>query len=1204
MVTNDADKEKKSGRPARPDMTSSAGQEPSPKKRRRRWRTLTIVILVIAGIIWLLPYLVSTGTGSAVVVSLLNDYTEQDIKISKLSLSWLGPCRITELNIRDPQGREIFQLAQATLGAGLWRALFSPANFGQLSLETPQVVVYAAAAGEEKGKTRAETPPSKPSTKAAALPEPTGTLAIKGGGMRIVQADGRAYDISKIEGQFDLKTLNDIKGKIQLDLNGSGKLSGQVDVTELFSDGRLRPDKARGMARLDTEGLVDVAPLLEFLQRETTAAGKASLSVQAKFAAGEMRADISGKVIGLSVERRGEAAIKPIDINLVSQVRLDSEKIVGAAGLTGQFGGLKSNFTYHKWQEPPQVSRDKLIAAVLTGETIKLPEFSFETDGQLDLPVLAGAVPALLKVRPDLQVTTGRLKIDKIIVSGGSAPQAKGALELPDLTANKQGQPITFGPVQSDFDMFIEPGTGLHVRQLALKSPYAQAAASGTAAKLEGNFTADLGELYKQLAQFLELGNFEMAGNVKGALKAAKADGDRMDVEWNLTGQALRYKTEHRQLSVDNLDVHYTGYLNLSAGKISKVGATSAGANLDDQIIAQGAGWYDLQNEGMQGEFQLQKADLAFIGRQSLFASEKEFGRYTGTAKLHAKFDRPTRQDQITSTGEGSIFSLAVDGQPLTSRDISLNWQEVKVSPESRHVTAALLKLDSDLAQLTAQQIKWQSAEDIMVDGKVDIKADLSRCLTAAARIAKQEKLPAIAGELDWSGTSRSEEGIIIIDGKGRIDQLEVGTGTAIVREPQVQLSHETEINQGKETITLKETMIISQLFSAQVTGSIEQYKSSGILSLKGWYEGSWERISALLHELVPSTAETISLAGSSRSDFEISGPVRQAQVHPTYHGLQSAVNIGWSRGDVYGLELGKAMLSPALKEGQISIANGTIPASGGNIHLDGITVDLRPDEPTVEIPAKLQLLEQVPVNPQMSRQLLSRINPIFADMAGVEGKLSLTMEQVSLPLSEQIKHKAAGRGHLDVSQLKVQPGGVLLELMRLGGISGQQMQKIKISSLDFFLKDGRINYNNFLMMLGENFDLKFYGSVGFDDTVDLVVSVPIRPEVLERFGVRGPVQEYALLLANTRLDIPLAGSRLHPKLDFEKVNIKPLIQKAAEMMLKKQVGTVLEKILLPKSAEPNQPQAKKPREQEIIDILSDILKKQSENSKGNQPQK
>jgi len=74
---------------------------------------------------------------------------------------------------------------------------------------------------------------------------------------------------------------------------------------------------------------------------------------------------------------------------------------------------------------------------------------------------------------------------------------------------------------------------------------------------------------------------------------------------------------------------------------------------------------------------------------------------------------------------------------------------------------------------------------------------------------------------------------------------------------------------------------------------------------------------------------------------------------------------------------------------------------------------------------------------------------------------------------------------------------------------------------------------------------LKFYGSVGFDDTVDLVVSVPVGETVLERVGVRTGTAEYARLLAGLRVDVPVVGTRQNPRLDFSQVNVKSLLDQA-----------------------------------------------------------
>jgi hypothetical protein len=97
---------------------------------------------------------------------------------------------------------------------------------------------------------------------------------------------------------------------------------------------------------------------------------------------------------------------------------------------------------------------------------------------------------------------------------------------------------------------------------------------------------------------------------------------------------------------------------------------------------------------------------------------------------------------------------------------------------------------------------------------------------------------------------------------------------------------------------------------------------------------------------------------------------------------------------------------------------------------------------------------------------------------------------------------------------------------------------------LDFTVSGGRIHYKDFTMVFADNaFDLVFYGSVGFDDTLDLVVSVPVRESLLKALGVKGPVGEYARRLAGTRVNVPIVGTREKPKLDFAKVDTKKLLE-------------------------------------------------------------
>ena len=120
----------------------------------------------------------------------------------------------------------------------------------------------------------------------------------------------------------------------------------------------------------------------------------------------------------------------------------------------------------------------------------------------------------------------------------------------------------------------------------------------------------------------------------------------------------------------------------------------------------------------------------------------------------------------------------------------------------------------------------------------------------------------------------------------------------------------------------------------------------------------------------------------------------------------------------------------------------------------------------------------------------------------------------------------------------------MLLELVSLAGIKdAQELLSIKLKGAVFKVKDGRIHYDDFTLIFPTEFDTKFHGSVGLNDSLDLVVSVPIRPDLLRKLGVSGDVERYAEMLVGTRVDIPLVGTRTKPLLDLTRVDTKKLME-------------------------------------------------------------
>ena len=177
-------------------------------------------------------------------------------------------------------------------------------------------------------------------------------------------------------------------------------------------------------------------------------------------------------------------------------------------------------------------------------------------------------------------------------------------------------------------------------------------------------------------------------------------------------------------------------------------------------------------------------------------------------------------------------------------------------------------------------------------------------------------------------------------------------------------------------------------------------------------------------------------------------------------------------------------------------------------------------------------------------------------------GRITLATRDLALPLGPAVKKGGSGTGRRDLSEMKVQPGGVLTTLLGLGGIPPERAQIMDVGSVDFAVRGGAIHYENFTVTFDKTFDLKFRGAVRFDDGLDMVVSVPVRSALLRRLGVRGQVDEYARMLEGARVDVPLVGTRLAPKVDLDRVDIRPLVPKAAERLLSEKAGNMLGDLL------------------------------------------
>ncbi len=1148
-MTTNAEPDRDAFEASSESRTGSQGPAPAPpqrKCRRRRWWIrfpLGILVLLII-LVALAPYLASTATGSRLILSLVNDQIQGRVGVEELSLSWRGPTKLSGLTVVDPAGREVLTVDQAAWPGGVWTALRSREQLGNISVDSPRAVLHIDEHNQISLVQAFSLRKQAVSAEPVVLPPLTGRVSLNKGSIRMVLSDGRTYDVPQLDAKCDVDALRDLKGTVQVTLADASTVAVDAAIRQFTTSGRPDLSRASGQVNVTTSGEVDIASLTQFVLNQVSAAGKGNLDARLTFQPGETLLVVKSRVTGVQIARAGTAEVNPTDLAIEGQTRLTSKTMSAEVSLTGQAGSAQVRMAYSPSGQSVQTSPQQLLSAVVTGNEIAMPDFSIDARSDVDLATLAQAVPALLHIRPGVRITSGRLGIENLSIRGGAQPVLNGSIRLAELTAVDSGRTSRWEPIAAEFDVSLEADQGLKIHRAKVESGFARVVARGTASEFQAELRADLARLSQQLGQVVDIGMKAPAGLITGTLAVKRAGDDRIDVTCDLVASDLRHQTEKGQMDVAKAALRQAGYLSLAGGKVTKFAASSFAADIDGHVVASGSGWFDVEYGTYSVETNVESLDLAYLGSKAAGYGVKDLDRYAGTAVFRTKIDRALAGGPVVSGGQATFRNSTVDGEPLAKQDVVLGWSNARWSPALGTLSIETAELNSDVAQATARQVHWKVREGVALDGQVEATADIARCLAAAGRIGQWKAPPQIAGRLVLAGTCASAAGTITASGNCGIDSLEIGTGKQAVRENRAELAYDAVVNTQEQSITLKRSQLSSQLLSAKMAGTIDRYSTECLLSLSGSYEGSWDSITALIHELAPTTRDVLSFAGTTAGAFTVTGPAHQPEIRPVYRGVATGLDVGWTSVTAYGVTLGKAQLSPALRDGELTIPVTAITATVGQVRLGGV-IDLRTPDPMFRLPGRVLVVEGAQITPEIGKHVLSRINPIFAFMTRAEGTVSLATQDVLIPLSEQITKSGSAKGRLDMKDFKVQFGGPMALLLELGALSKQNMLTVTMDGADFALRDGRISYDNFTMVFPENFDLRFSGSVGLDETVDLIVSVPIRAGLLEKFGVRGPVMEYARLLEGARVAVPISGNRLLPKVDLARVDIKPLVERA-----------------------------------------------------------
>ena len=621
--------------------------------------------------------------------------------------------------------------------------------------------------------------------------------------------------------------------------------------------------------------------------------------------------------------------------------------------------------------------------------------------------------------------------------------------------------------------------------------------------------------------------------------------------------------------------------------KLERLTVRESRVDMPGKLVAVTSGTHVASIGALEADLDVQRADLGYLAR--LLYDEKgtprppfdfdlpaafgtwtrELRRYAGTATLKTSVKQASSKTPMVSTGTCTVAGASLDGRPLSTRDVLFEWRNVKIAFEK--LEAEWLKADVGVASASASAFSLTTGDALQVTGQVHVMSDLAGTMDLVKRavsaypIARtlETALPPMAGRLDWTGTFTSAGAATTFNGEGTLDDLRVGTGPTAFSDRKVTFNNQVELETETKTFTVRQLLVRATPIGLSVAGTVREYDGRRILNLAGRYQGDWERVMPLVYQFVPKARGNVALAGDASGSFTVQGPLNDPTVKPVWRGIEGSAQAGWTTARILAISdvtFGKGTISATAKDGIVRIPVTEIPAGEGKVRV-GAVIDGRTDPGIFYIPGKLQAIENFKFDKEFGKKFLSMINPIFG--GNVQGLASVMVQDVRAPLDDpktapnELLKNMSGSGRLDLYDLQVESKGFLDVLVQLVGLGGDGVYQVPHTGTDFVIRGGRIYYKDFVVPMRKNFDFIFSGSIGLaDNQLDMVVSVPVTPNLLRSSGAGGQADDMARVLT-IRVDFKITGTSDSPKITPQ-FNPASLLQNALRALMLDRLGGLL----------------------------------------------
>ncbi len=535
----------------------------------------------------------------------------------------------------------------------------------------------------------------------------------------------------------------------------------------------------------------------------------------------------------------------------------------------------------------------------------------------------------------------------------------------------------------------------------------------------------------------------------------------------------------------------------------------------------------------------------ADLGKTMKFASQFLGANDTElSGKFSSKGNMSFSKEIIAAEGSANFASVvATKGKkktPVTSGDVDF---DVSIDSSKKLIEIARLKAESERIGrfgITDGSVAMAGAS-VSSEVEADARIDLGEVTEFLHVFDIVQNDTSIDGSLVSKANlikNGSVLGIKTTDSS--ISNLKIiqGEGEPFLQE-KVTLESDVKLNLETKEIDIREFSLVGTQGQSVIKinkGNISRKTDGENTNVQGSFDAEYDlaALTAMAGAFLPGG---LSMSGMRRTtiNFESTFPSGTEQSGAFLANLSGGADLGFDSAEMMGLKFSAVETKVSFDKGKMDIKPFETTVNEGKLRFGG-SADFAKEPSFLRLSEPMQIIENVKLTDEMTRELLVYLNPIFSKQVGVTGNVDFSCDQMALPLRGGSKNDMVLAGNVAMQNVRLQPRGLLSFLNNPG--------KVTVNPTDFMLRDGVLSYDDMQVDIGDN-PLNFGGKIWLDKRMDMKMVLP--------WTLAGDTVNVGQSSSSRRITVPLEGTVDDPKFDMASV-----IQSQAGALLEEQLKKVL----------------------------------------------